>query len=429
MSNQANFKRVFIFDPCFGKMTGHWENYCTRLYDELQKKSYQVKIFGEAHFDKKIVADRAFAPSFDYSPCEIIKHSDDYHHQSQLFLANFRKIKDSQFHDGDLFIFHSIFPQTLSAIVQWTKELVSRKKIISTLFFQFPPAESKMHASALKRFYLKTKCLLTKNKKNNESEWLTNNHVRFYQWTSDELQSLVSSGSHLLFASTEVLSRNFSRMLGAPVSYLPMPGPNIQTQENHPDHYRGIRIGYFGHSSFAKGGQFLRFLVTETLSRFPNAEFILHINPNSETESYLNHFKVHCYPQVKCYFGHLDQEEMMRLMNQVDIILMPYSIKRYATTPSAIFTEGMSLKKLFIIPENSWAYVEAVKYEAGFVSFSKYNRKSILQALLIALENFQELHQKNIEAGKRFYAEHNISNYINQFETILNNRMSKRLSL
>jgi hypothetical protein len=419
----ANFKRIFIFDPCFGEMTGHWENYCVRLYQELIARGCEVKVYGQKKFDPAITNGIRFVPTFEFTPFGNFTDIYDYYHRVNLFVENFKKIDEADFQDGDLFIFHSIFPHTFAAILEWTEDLLARKKITSSFFFQLPPSESKGYSSSLlRKLYHSAKSMLPKNRKNRSLVWLDSNNVRFYQLSSERINKLIENGSHILLASTQLLKQNFSMMLSAPVHYLPMPGP--KTYYPQPDHKEQgiVKVGYFGHSSSAKGGQFLQYIVEKTLALHSNVKFILHINANHETKDAFEFFKTFDHPRVTCYFGHIDPERMMSLMTQVDIIMMPYAPIKYATTPSAVFTEGMPLQKIFIIPKDTWIHQEAVKHKTGYVSFSKYTQKSVYQALEKAIDNYEQLAEKSYIGGKSFYQENNITNYIDVVENIFNKK-------
>jgi hypothetical protein len=424
MSNQlSKFKRIFIFDPCFGEMTGHWENYCIRLYDELVGRGCQVKVFGQSSFNPGITRHVNFQPVFVGSPFGDYTSPAHFKQRATQVLNDFKQIDEAEFQDGDLFIFHSIFPHIFAAILDWTQSVLQRKQIVASFFFQLPPSESKGRSkSAIKRLYHYLRSFLPHNLKARKLEWSNHNNIRCYQASAKPLGKLVKAGTHILFASTDLLKRNFSMMLDAPVYYLPMPGPETHYPIAKHNEQGFLQVGYFGHSSFAKGGQFLRYIVEMTLTMHQNVKFVLHINSNDETAKYLDFFKTYDNPNVTCYVGHITPEKMTELMGQVDIILMPYAPIKYATTPSAVFTEGMPLQKVFIIPEKTWVHEEAVKYDAGYVCFTEHNQQNVLDALCKAISNYDYLAQKSLIAGKNFYRENNISNYIDTVENILNKK-------
>ncbi len=414
--------RVFVFDPCFGNMTGHWENYCKRFCNELTERGYEVLVFGQAQFKLHIIQGVNFEPIFSASPYGSVANLLDLQHTADDYLDDFKKIDEDRFRDGDIFMFHSIFPQSFAAMMDWSTELVCKKKIKMTFCFQFPPSDVKSKLPWAKRVAYVARRLLHGEKPTGRAmAWVDNNFVRFYQQKIPALRE-VHDKSHILMANTHALSDNFSGLFGMMVHYLPMPGEKIAASERKRfatrQHDR-IRIGYFGHSALEKGGQFLRTIVDETLKKFPQVEFVLHINPNKDTEPYLKHFKQTTYSNVQCFHGHLEQQQMMDLMKDVDIVLMPYSPSKYATTPSAIFTEGLPLKKVFVVPKKTWIQQEARKYDAGVAEFDTYDEFSIVSATFTAIERFDELFKKSQQAGEKFYQENNMTNYVDIFESLL----------
>lgn len=417
--------RLFVFDPYFGALSGHWENYCRRLYQELKARGYEVTVFGQTEYKNEIVKNINFEPVFQASAYNIpLRNMLDFARISDSFLDDFKRIDADRFRDGDIFIFHSIFPQTYNALMDWTLELAVSKKIITTLFFQFPPAERKSPVTGLNKLFHKLRSLFYGDeKKQQEMEWVDNTYVKFYQKKNALLQKIAGK-SHIFMASTDTLSQNFSGLFGTKVHYLPMPGENLTRGDElsaNDAKPTKIKIGYFGHASLEKGGQFIRYLVDATLDKHPDVQFVLHIHPNEETRKYLQHFVTASYPNVICYHGRLEQDKIIDLMNEVDIILMPYSPAKYATMPSAVFTEGMPMKKIFVLPEGTWAHREAIKYDAGFAAFRSYNQRSIYKALHTAIANIDELKKKNQTAGELFANENNMKNYIDVFETVLQN--------
>lgn len=407
--------RIFIFDPCFGGMTGHWENYCKRLYQEILKRGYRVKVFGQTTFKKEIVETLNFEPFFNHLPFVDASDVFQLNHQVSSFEADLRKLDSTHFNENDLLIFHSIYPSNFLAITNWLLELSKKKSILSAIFFQFPPAgfKEKFKFSCNQKLR-EFKWIKSWIKSLDDVEWQDTKYTRYYQLAHETLQQLLKPHQHLLFASTQTLCQNFSTLLRSPVQLLPMPGSIMKdiTQATRSDNTT-IKIGYFGHSSFAKGGQFLQSIVENCEKKFPNVQFILHINPNDETEPHLKIFNTKNYPHVTCHFGHLSQETISRLMQEVDIILMPYSPEKYASTPSAIFNEGMSLRKIFVLPENTWAHREAKHYQAGFVAFRKQSLKNILKSLYKTIKNFNLLKDLSFTAGANFYRTNNMSNYMN----------------
>lgn len=418
--------RIFLFDPCFGRMTGHWENYCKRFYNELQRYGYQVTVYGQKDPDPTIIEGVNFRPVFQHLPFLEMKNMEDFHHQARAYYRDFKSIDDNEFQAGDLLIFHSIFSQILGGLLQWTEELVAKHQVKIGLLFQFSPSVPKRHASYKRRIYYTLQTLIKRTLPDSKLEWLENKEVNYYRSLNNKLSELVKSGTHVLLTSTDVLANNFSALFKLPVVNLPMPGPHYEL-ENEVDspliYEKGsmppITIGYFGHSSLEKGGHFLEFIVKSMRQLYPSAKFILHINPNPDTTECLKYFEKNTDSHVQCHFNHISQELMLSLMKKVDVILLPYSPEKYMTTPSAIFSEAMPLGKIFVLPGKTWMHKEARQYKTGFVTFYKHSAQHILKALVQAILKFEYLREKSKVSAKVFYSHNNISNYTEQFLSAL----------
>ncbi len=437
MLQQVANKRIFIFDPCFGDMTGHWENYCKRLYQELIERGNTVVVYGQATYQSQIVGNVNFKPLFTHSPFVPTRNFFELNYQAAFFMDDLMKLDRNEFKEGDIFIFHSLYTQIFAAIIDWTNDISKTVNITSCIFLQFPPSDTKRTVNPIKRLLYGLRRRLNGEKPSvSKLEWVDNTHVRFYQKKIPMMKKLIAERHLLLVASTDVLSRNYSALFGIKVHYLPMPGRKLSSEqraepiniENAEKASQIVKVGYFGHSSLEKGGQFLQYIVEKIMKSHPEVHFVLHLNPNADVEKSFACFKTHAYPNISCYHGHLDQEEMMKLVGSVDIVLMPYSIKKYATMPSAIFTEGLPLKKIFIIPKNTWVYEEAKKYDVGFVAFSRFTEGSVLKALLKAIVNFDKLKSKSVIGGESFYRENNMTNYIDVFMRVLDDfRVKERV--
>lgn len=421
--------RVFIFDPCFGGMTGHWENYCKRLYYDLQERNYNVTIFGQSDFKSEIISDVSFVPVFASAPFQLAKSTAELRTLADAFKTDFNRITVSTFKDGDVLIFHSIYPYYFAAIVDWLTMVTAQKKVIIAIFFQFPPSESKYHVGWRRRMYSWFRNMLNGDSSiyRDDIAWLENRHAIFYRRAAEKLDHLHSGSSCELMASCDVLATNFTRLLRHHVSSLPMPGKQL------PDDFfekavreigedpaaRNIRVGYFGHSSLDKGGQFITAMVKNTLNKYPASKFVVHVNPNDETKDCFSEVMNMQSDRVLCLSGHLDEAQMMKSIRSVDIVVLPYSQGKYTAMPSATFMEAILLQKVLVIPEDTWMHSEAIKYDAGFVTFKKYTQPCIQDALNQAIENIDQLLPKSFTAGRRYYLENNITYYTDCFLKLL----------
>lgn len=160
-------------------------------------------------------------------------------------------------------------------------------------------------------------------------------------------------------------------------------------------------------------------IIKNTLEKFPEVEFILHVNPNIHTEEILKEFDTP-KENVTCYHGHLDSDKLAELIRSVDINLLAYCPKKYAGMPSMGFTEAMCAGNVVVTPEYTWLSREAVKHGTGNVSFKHFTQESITTALLNAIKNFPKLHAKTKRGSKRFLRSNNIKTYMDKILKAVN---------
>ncbi len=419
----AQSQRVFIFDPCFGGLTGHWENYCKRLYNELLNRQCEVIVYGQENYEKNIVGSLNFIPLFTTSPFLPAQNMQELLQIANLFIEDFNKIDIEKFQDGDIFIFHSIYPNYFKAIISWTNELINHKQILSLFTFQFPPSDTKEYVGILKNSYYKLRRLLMGERLSaRKLQWCDNNQVRLYQKAIPDLRKLVKR-THLLLASTDVLSKNYTLMLGLKVHCLPMPGLSIyeaatvksdQSTDNHEVPSQVIKVGYFGHSCVDKGSALLEQIINRTLEKHENVEFHIHVNPNDDVEKYFKKIALISSSRIYLYHGHINEAELMKLINKVNIVILPYSSKKYATCSSAVFMEAITFAKVVVIPSDTWMDMISLQYDIEAYRFNNFSVNSICKALDFAIDNYCPNSLRMEKASKLFSEENNIKVYLDE---------------
>src|SRR4051812_43166747 len=97
-------KRVFIIDPCLGSMTGHWENFCRRFYEELTARGIDVFIICQAQTKPEIISGMNVIPTFNRNPFSNINSQTLFDQESLYFAVDFHGIDKSLFKHGDWLI-------------------------------------------------------------------------------------------------------------------------------------------------------------------------------------------------------------------------------------------------------------------------------------------------------------------------------------
>lgn len=405
---------VYMFDPCLGVMTGHWENFCRRFHDTFVQRGVECRIFCQAETSAEIVSGMAVIPTFTRSPFIDANDPVSFAEECEFFARDFAGIDTSCFRKGDLLIFPTIFPQILKPLMAWLENLTQLVDVEVLILFQFAGGVEKDHVPFFRRLVQRGRSLRDAaadpaRKLPRGLTWAYSPMIANYLTMKADIKRTRKNPHYRYFAASKELAHNFGKLFDLSVTAMPMPAPAVNLEALQPEAAQSeiVRVGYFGHASLEKGAQFLEPVIDKVLRSRSNVEFSLHVNANKDTVQILAPFK-HPRERTHCVHGHITQEDMLEMMKGVDIVLMPYNAAKYRTTPSAIFTECMSWGKVTVIPDNTWICNEAKAVQTGCVVFRDYNAESIATALLQAIDRFPALQMQAHEAAKRFRKRHGI---------------------
>ncbi|HEX4046058.1 MAG TPA: glycosyltransferase [Gammaproteobacteria bacterium] len=413
--------RVFIIEPCLGKMTGHWESHCRRFYQELTRRGLETTIFCQADPDPQIVKDLNVVPIFTHSVFNSMPDQQAFENECDALTADLSKINSSTFTSEDLLIFTTIVPSFLKAAMYWLQPIIRPSGPKAAFIFMISAGDVSLHYPRFLYQLLKISSFYNPLRKyliKKLYSWQDSAHINYYRSFQSAFKQKKAANSYYYFGCCEEFSINFERILNIKAQTLPMinvlsdrPVQKIKRKE--------IKIGYFGHASLEKGAQFLHVIVKKMLIKYPHTQFELHINPNIHTEELLKAFDLPI-PNVRCHHGHLDYPSLVALMQEVDINFLPYTQTKYAAMPSSVFIEAICSENVVVIPNHTWMAREAANIQAGYVLFDRYDELTISNALDIAIENYATLKQKTKKAKNTFLEKNNLIKFMDRILQTMN---------
>ena len=122
-----NIKRVYLFEPCFGKMTGHWESNCRRFSAEFKRLGIPFHIFCQTDPNPEIVSGLDITPVFSSASFADISTPALFEQETNSFANDHKKIDASQFKEGDLLLFTTVMPQSHKAAMAWLEPIIKPK--------------------------------------------------------------------------------------------------------------------------------------------------------------------------------------------------------------------------------------------------------------------------------------------------------------
>jgi glycosyltransferase involved in cell wall biosynthesis len=383
--------RVCVFDQGLGCWTGHWLNFNENIHQEVMRRGLRHVAFGNKRLDPAILKTLPVKPLFSLLPWTDLTgdRETDYRQRSDVLYRDLMACI-GELTDRDLILFPTLTSQEIGGIVRFCAEARRRTGCRPALLAQSTEGINVTGSP--------------------DTNWCT---PYFRRAVADLPQPDVLK-EFLLLASSVDLSVQYSVAFGLPAEALCMPIANMDdmVQDDDPRVDDGIlRVGYFGHSSYAKGGHLLDDIVQEIKKRHDNVEFILHVSKNPETQDCLSVFDTD-QPRVTCLRGHISREDYYRAMAVCDIVLLPYDRAKYGATPSSVLAEALVAGKVVVVPENTWSSREVWRNRAGATFFDDFNAPTIASALSEAIREHNTLRRDAQRASVELRRRQNIVGFV-----------------
>jgi glycosyltransferase involved in cell wall biosynthesis len=411
---------VVIVDPCFGGITGHWQNFCMRYRDELSERGYDVTIVGSRIHSEEYVGDSQFIPHFRRGAFEDIGSREKYLYEQQCHMNDLIGLDFESFPESTTFIFPTIYPQFILPILNRINFIVSSdgRNFSFKLIFQFPFGRygTRKEPTGWLRFVDKLLDVATAELKSKVFGRFGVGENFLYLRNFMASRPILTSGiSVSYYAASESLANEFSFLLGFPIKSVPMPAPKrismtFGDSEQSEERRKCVKVGYFGHSSLEKGLHLLPEIFSEAQA-LKNILPVVHLNPNRDTEVLKN--KILDISRVEVLMGHLSETSLLAAMSAVDIVLLPYDRKKYGNTPSAIFIEAVTLGKVVVIPGDTWMSREAESMGIGYTCFDRFDARAISKALMEAIDKIDRLTSISKASVESVRNRHNVAMSIN----------------
>lgn len=385
-------ERICVFDQGLGCWTGHWVNFNDNIRMEVERRHLRHLAFGNKKIDPSILNSLPVEPLFSMLPWTDLSgnRETDYQQRSEIIYRDLAKAL-GRLNERDLVLFPTVTAQDIGGIARFVVEARERTGCVPVLLAQSAEGINVIGDPG--------------------ANWAT----AFFRRAIADLSDPGKFEDVVLLASSSELSVHYSIVFGRPVEALCMPttsiGDILGDVPAAPSDDGTLRVGYFGHSSFAKGGHLLNEIVQAIKSRYPNVEFILHVSKNPETQDILSVFDTD-QPRVTCLRGHISREDYYRALDRCDIVLLPYDRVKYGATPSSVLSESLVAGKVVVGPENTWISREIWRTRAGATLFGDFSVTSIVEALSRAIEDHDRLKRDAQEARKDMRRRQNVQGFV-----------------
>ena len=222
-----------------------------------------------------------------------------------------------------------------------------------------------------------------------------------------------------LFSDSTQLTEEYKKYTPKYHTVLPIPhtSDTLQTYAETPEK---LIIGYMGDARTNKGFHLLPEALDVVKQNNPNNKLEFHIQANirnknewqaSQAGTLLNN-----RTDTHCYSTALNENEYKKLMNLIDIFVLPYTLDYYHSQTSGVFSEARSLGKVTVVTRGSWM-ADEINQNGGGILCLPEDPKSIGDSISKAINNYSSLKKEALKAEKNWNGFHNVVNY---FKILMN---------
>ena len=197
----------------------------------------------------------------------------------------------------------------------------------------------------------------------------------------------------LLCTDSVLLTRDYARVYAGPISTLPIP---LTAHVRSPDAHTGSRpvdsvpvIGYLGDARKPKGFHLLPAAVRAVREAGRRVRFVVQcpMPPGgADPEVAAALAALGEAPEVTLVPEHLEDARYAALLDQLDVVLLPYVHASYREATSGVFTEALARGKPVVVPSEGWMAHELGASEAG-TAFDPSRPEDMCRALLRILDS------------------------------------------
>jgi predicted O-linked N-acetylglucosamine transferase (SPINDLY family)/glycosyltransferase involved in cell wall biosynthesis len=392
-------RTIHIFDPQLHSNGGHYLNHDSQLAREAILRGYEVKIYGKKTASIKcegINVDPLFSADIfaEHSSDEFLWALENFTYLNKSFENDLASLNPNNFSSNDLAYFPNILQNQLLGVASWLRRL---------------PADARPACAFMLR-YLNHKMAYLQSRK------AVSTIPSLYKTAGEILYSLQPRSR--ICSDTKELADAYSAIFGREVLELPNPmdANKFQIKSKEKTKKNELTVLFQGHTSPLKGFHFLPEIIFRVSRIQPNTKFLVQIqNPDTARNMGLEKTvadlrKLAAPSRLELIEGELEAGEYYKILDDADIILLPYNPDFYGFGSSGVFTEAASLGKVIVVPARTVPARQGKEFGLGVVIAEEWTPASISEATIKAVKNYHALEKMSRGASEAFRDNQSASN-------------------
>ena len=241
---------------------------------------------------------------------------------------------------------------------------------------------------------------------------------RLYKHSLHYLSQSSAKNRINLFTDSQDLANEYKFYIDKPFKVLPIPHtqysseqPSIKTPS------KKLVIGYLGDARINKGfhmiPETIKYVNSSLGSDAVHWEIQANIRKHQEWQTVQAVNLLKTMPTIKLHEAAMDTDSYHKLMADIDIFMLPYTLENYHSQTSGVFSEIRGLGKVSVVTKGTWMAREITNHGGGTLCMPE-DSKSLADALLESVKAYPQLKAQAKFAKAKWCEFHNSENYITE---------------
>jgi glycosyltransferase involved in cell wall biosynthesis len=404
MTNPSN---IIILDPQLEGVGGHYFTLDTLLAEECRNRNIPVEVYGRVGSNIESL-HAEFKPVFRYNIFDEMKTSTSFgvfenlYLMNQLFFEDLQKIDIEKISANTIVYFPNLIQNQLDSIADWIVSIpeLKRPSVVITLRW----LNSRLAYNADRGYEKAIEFIYALGIRK-----LKTRHARTY-----------------FFSDTQTLAAKYAEISGIEVLVHPVPQADCgDINEAEPEVIPSkISVVYLGTASPIRGFHLLPRIIRQVLSETDNVKFVIQNpkdNPVEPVRLAADAIKNMAGEFVTVLDQTLSVDDYQKVLNEADIILLPYDQKFYEYGSSGVFTEAACLGKIIITTAGTVQEQVAKQNGLACIVTNIFEAYTFAEGIKMAVMNFPEYRKIANFSAKKFRSENSPKSFWDNIFFCVNN--------
>lgn len=239
---------------------------------------------------------------------------------------------------------------------------------------------------------------------------------RLYKHSLHYLSQSSAKNRINLFTDSQDLANEYKFYIDKPFKVLPI-AHTSHSNEKKEIKQNKLVIGYLGDARINKGfhliPEAINHVTTVLGSDAVHWEIQANIRKHQEWQTVLAVNLLKNMPNTTLHHTPLNTNAYHKLMADIDIFMLPYTLENYHSQTSGIFSEIRGLGKVSVVTKGTWMAGE-IKNNGGGILCAPEDSKSLGDALVESVKAYPQLKAQAELAKAKWCEFHNSENYITE---------------